>query len=526
VRRLSQWDGLDASATANLVQYVRDELAATGAVPDAGTIVIERFRDEIGDWRVCVLSSLGRAVLSPLSMLLRHTLRERYGVEPQVMCTNDGIVLRIPDADGQPPDVEILTSIDLTRVQQIVEDEVGASALFSARFRECAARALLLPKRNPGKRSPLWQQRQRATQLLQVAREYPDFPITLETMRECLHDVFDLPGLMDLLRAIAARRIRVVAVEAEQASPFAQQLLFGLVGTFIYDEDQPVAERRLAALSLDPAMLDELLGGGSEDELLDPAVADELLAEGQRLAPGWQAEDAEQLWDLLRQIGPLTEDEIVERCTPGDSALTWLAELAAQERIQRVSFGPRSQIAQLTGLTEPPVPLASRSSARPREYPAKSADVDSKHPSMWVVSDDLDWLYRGHDTQTPTVAQLTPTAVERLCTRWTRHHVVVWPNQLSQRFGIDEPTVLAAFDRLCAAGELARYGRATSGEASGFIHRRVLESLKVRTLARLRRSVQPVSQADFARFLTSWHELDAPQSGIGALSAAIDQLAG
>ena len=194
-------------------------------------------------------------------------------------------------------------------MHETVEREVGASALFSARFRECAARALLLPRRNPGRRSPLWQQRQRASQLLEVAREYPDFPITLEAMRECLDDVFDMAGLGDLLEQVAARRIRVLGVETEQASPFAQQLLFGLVGAFIYDGDQPVAERRLTALSLDPAMLDELLGRG-DTEVFDAGVADELAAELQRLAPGWQASDAEQLWDLLRRIGPLTGSEL------------------------------------------------------------------------------------------------------------------------------------------------------------------------------------------------------------------------
>ncbi len=492
--------GLDASATSNLMRYVRDELAATGAVPDSGTIVVERFRDELGDWRVCVLTSVGSAVLTPLSMLLRSQLRERYEADPQVMCTNDGIVLRVPDTDAEPPGAEILTGIDLTSVQQIVEREVGASALFSARFRECAARALLLPKRNPGKRSPLWQQRQRAAQLLQVAREYPDFPITLEAIRECLDDVFDMPGLLDLLGAIQARRIRVVGIETEQASPFAQQLVFGLVGTFIYDGDQPVAERRLAALSLDPTMLDELLGRSGEGDLFDPAIADELNDELQRLAPGWQAGDAEQLWDLLRRIGPLTAVELAERCSPTTGVTDWLTGLAEQGRVSRLSFDVPSRESNRTG--------------------------PGDRRCMWVVTDDLDWLAPAHGDDRCPRAELTPSAVERLCERWSRHHVLVWPTQLSERFGIGERVIRAGLDVLCATGELTRYGQAEPGAAPRFIHRRVLDALKHRTLARLRRSVQPVGQQAFAGFLTSWQELDAAGTGVGTLSAAIDQLAG
>ncbi|WIY83643.1 DEAD/DEAH box helicase [Propionimicrobium sp. PCR01-08-3] len=475
--------GLDGSATTNLVQYVRDELAATGVVPDDHTIVVERFRDELGDWRVCVLSNLGNAILAPLSMLLRNHLRERYGAEPQIMCTNDGIVARVPDSDAAPPGAELLTALELTRVQQIVEQEVGASALFSARFRECAARALLLPRRNPGKRSPLWQQRQRAAQLLQVAREYPDFPITLEAMRECLNDVFDMPGLMSVLDAIAARRTRVVGVETDQASPFAQQLLFGLTGTFIYDGDRPVPERRLAALSLDPTMLDELLGSDSGGELFDPAIADQLEAELQRRAPGWQADDAEQLWDLLRRIGPLTTEEVVARCSPGSAAPEWLDQLEAEGRTAHVRFADRR---------------------------------------MWLVSDDLRWLgSREHET-----IELSATGLERLAGRWARHHIVTHPTDLADRFGLGAQQADLAYAALLRSDEIATVKSGDPGAVPGYVHQQVRETLKRRTLAQLRRGVQPVSQQTFAHFLTSWHELETPASGVEALSAAIDQLAG
>lgn len=474
--------GLDEWAANNLVRYVADQLAAVGAVPDDKTIVLERFRDELGDWRVCLLSSLGSGVLSPLAMVLRHRLRQRYGIEPEVLATNDGIVISIPDVDADPPEADLLTGLDPDQASGVVESEVAGSALFAARFRQCAARALLLPRRRPGQRSPLWQQRLRSSKLLQVAQGYPDFPIVLETMRECLNDVFDLPAMVGLLRDIEARRVRVVAVETERPSPFARQMLFGYLGNYIYSDDQPAAERRLSALSLDPTLLDELLGRQSAAEFFDRQVVEEVAAELQNLAPGWRATDAEQLWDLLHRLGPLTIDELAARTTSPAETTGWLATLRGQGRIQ-----------ELRGEAE----------------------------AMLVTGEDLAWL----GTWVP--GQRPPSAVlQRLIERWVRQHVVTWPAQLAERFAIDQQLVASALEEMALDGEVVATEFMPEAPGPQFCHRSVLDRVKRRMLSRLRAGVEPVDQAQFARFTAHWHELDSPGKGVGAVAAAVDQLAG
>lgn len=475
--------GLDDSAVANLVGYVSDQLYSSGVVPDDRTIVVERLRDELGDWRVCVLASRGSAVLAPLAMALRHMLRQRYGSDPEVVATNDGIILRIPDVDAEPPGAELLTEIEIDRLSQIVEAEVGVSSLFAARFRESAARALLLPRRRPGMRSPLWQQRLRASQLLQVARNYPDFPIVLETMRECLHDVFDLPALVDLLHQIAARQVRVVAVETEQPSPFAQHLLFNYSGNYIYNDDQPAAERRLAALSLDAKLLDELLGRASADEFFDQSVIDQVTAELQRTAPGWQATDLEEFWDLLRTSGPLTSAEWIARAgvEPAEAQI-WLDQLRAAGRVEGFDLGSEA---------------------------------------MLVVSEDADWL----GSWLPGRAA-PPAVLDRLIERWAARRAITTAPPLAARFGTEVELVAARLDALVAAGTLVRV-QLTPGEPSPqFCHRAVLERIRRRMLAKLRAGVEPADHAQFARFCLGWHELGSPGLGVGGLVATVDQLAG
>lgn len=469
--------GLDARAATNLERYVADQLQAAGVVPDDKTIVIERFRDELGDWRVCVLSPLGSAVLTPLGMVLRHLVRTRLGVEPDVLATNNGIVLRLPDVDSEPPGAQLLDGLDITQVPTIVEQEVTHSTLFAARFRECAARALLLPRRRPGQRSPLWQQRLRATQLLQVASRYPDFPIVLETMRECLNDVFDLPGLLGLLRQIEARQVHLVAVETPGPSPFAQHLLFGYSGNYIYDNDQPAAERRLAALSLDASLLDELLGRAQASDLFDRTVLDEVQAELQFEAPGWQASDAEQLWDVLRRIGPLRTTEIASRCAPEADWRDWLAGLVESGRV------------------------LARGEWR-------------------IVAEDADWL-GGWPSQ-----PLAADALRRLVERWVARQVVVWPAQLADRFGLPDAAVGEVLREMATAGQVIATQLAPDLPLPQYTHAAVADRLRRRMLAHLRAGVEPVSRERFARFCPAWHELDAPGLGIGALVAAIDQLAG
>ena len=302
-------------------------------VPSDTTLVVERFRDELGDWRVILHSPYGLRVNGPLALAVSRRLLQRYGIDEKPTASDDGIVVRLPDTGEAPPGAEMFV-FEPDEIESLVTAEVGGSALFASRFRECAARALLLPRRQPGKRAPLWQQRQRAAQLLDVARKYPDFPIVLETVRECLQDVYDVPMLTELMSRIAQRRVRMVEVETPTPSPFAASLLFGYVGAFMYEGDSPLAERRAAALSLDTTLLAELLGRIELRELLDAEVVAATARQLQHLAEDRRARDAEGVADLLRRLGPLTADEIAERCTASDVA-AWLDGLAAAKRVLR-----------------------------------------------------------------------------------------------------------------------------------------------------------------------------------------------
>src|SRR6202040_677326 len=288
--------GLDDLAARNLLRYLADQRAATGYVPDDKTLVVERFRDELGDWRGGLHSPYGDRVHAPWALAIAARLRERYGgMDVQALHTDDGILIRVPESDEPPPSGIAL--LDPDEIGDLVTAEVGGSALFASRFRECAARALLLPRRQPGRRSPLWHQRQRAAQLLDVARKYPDFPVVLETIRECLQDVYDVPALVELMAGIAQRRVRVLETETARPSPFAASLLFGYVGAFMYEGDTPLAERRAAALSLDATLLAELLGRVELRELLDAEVVAATGRQLQHLSADRVARDVEGVAD-------------------------------------------------------------------------------------------------------------------------------------------------------------------------------------------------------------------------------------
>ncbi|MFE6925763.1 DEAD/DEAH box helicase [Nocardia sp. NPDC057663] len=319
--------GLDQNATANLVGLLEEQRAATGQLPTDRTMIVERFRDELGDWRLVLHSPYGTPVHAPWALAVGARLQERFGIDAAPTASDDGIVVRLPDTTDDPPGAELF-AFEPDEIDDIVTEQVGGSALFASRFRECAARALLLPRRDPGKRAPLWQQRQRSAQLLDVARKFPDFPILLETVRECLRDVYDLPSLRDLLTKVARREIRLIDVETASPSPFANALLFSYIGQFLYDGDSPLAERRAAALALDSSLLAELLGRVELRELLDPAVITLTERELQRLTPERWARDAEGLADLLRLLGPLTPTEAAARCVrrSGAPAATHRAE--------------------------------------------------------------------------------------------------------------------------------------------------------------------------------------------------------
>ncbi len=329
--------GLDEWAASNLVAFLDEQREATTTLPSDRTILVERFRDELGDWRIVVHSPYGAQVHAPWALAIGVRLRERYGIDAQALPGDDGIVLRVPETDQEPPGAEVVI-FEPDEIEEIVTSEVGGSALFASRFRECAARALLLPRRDPGRRSPLWQQRQRSAQLLEVAVKYPSFPIVLEAVREVLQDVYDVPALVGLMKQISSRRIRLVDVATQQPSPFARSLLFGYVAAFMYEGDSPIAERRAAALSLDQGLLAELLGRAELRELLDPDVLTEVEAELQRLAPDRQARDAEGVADLLRLLGPLSTDEVVARTLEGvrPEVPTWLELLRDSRRVVQV----------------------------------------------------------------------------------------------------------------------------------------------------------------------------------------------
>ncbi|MFT4262864.1 MAG: DEAD/DEAH box helicase, partial [Nocardioides sp.] len=349
--------GLDAWAAANLVGYVSEQAEATRVVPSDTTLLLERFRDELGDWRLVLHSPYGRPVHEPWALAIEARLRERYGLGAGgglAVASDDGIVIRVPDtgdpegAGGERPGADLVL-FEPDEIEALVTGEVTGSSLFASRFRECAARALLLPRRDPGRRSPLWQQRQRSAALLAVAGRYPTFPIVLEAVRECLRDVYDLPALVQLLRRVQRREVTLAEVATATPSPYARSLLFGYVGAFMYEGDAPVAERRAAALTLDQGLLAELLGRAELRELLDPDVLAELEAELQRLAPDRRARSAEGVADLIRLVGPLSTAEVAER-TDGDAA-TWLGELAGARRIVevRVAGEPRWAVVEDAG---------------------------------------------------------------------------------------------------------------------------------------------------------------------------------
>src|SRR5664280_607102 len=373
-RRLSA-AGLDTWASDNLLAYLDEQREATQHVPDDRTIVVERFRDEIGDWRVAVHSPFGAQVHAPWALCVTARMRERFGVDVQAMHGDDGIVFRLPDIEfdadsgddtmsagiassrygsaGLGTELMSLIALDPDEVHDLVTTEIGGSALFAARFRECAARALLLPRHRPDRRQALWQQRQRSAQLLTVASQYPSFPIILETVRECVQDVFDVPGLSSLMREIGSRKVRLVAVETPTPSPFARSLMFGYVAQFLYEGDSPLAERRAAALSLDPTLLAELLGrgeGAALRDLLDPAALAKTESELQRLAQGRRCRGMEDVADLMRVLGAQPHQSILERCVEGATAKdvsAWLVDLESDRRLIRVRVGKEERWAAI-----------------------------------------------------------------------------------------------------------------------------------------------------------------------------------
>ncbi len=481
--------GFNDYATDNLWQLLDEQRQATGTVPTDTTFIVERFRDELGDWRVILHSPYGLRVHGPLALAVSRRLRERYGIDEKPTASDDGIIVRLPDTEDAAPGADLFV-FDADEIDPIVTDEVGGSALFASRFRECAARALLLPRRHPGKRSPLWHQRQRAAQLLDVARKYPDFPIVLETVRECLQDVYDVPTLRDVMSRVAQRRIRLLEVETATPSPFAASLLFGYVGAFMYEGDSPLAERRAAALSLDSVLLAELLGRVELRELLDPQIIESTSAQLQHLTAERAARDAEGVADLLRLLGPLTEDEIAERSTAADVG-GWLEGLRAARRALTVTFADRT---------------------------------------WWVAIEDLGLLRDGVGIAVPVgvPASFTESVTDplgELLGRYARTHGPFTTGEAAARFGLGLRVTADVLGRMAVDGKLVR--GEFSDTAEQWCDADVLKILRRRSLAALRAQVEPVSTAAYARFLPAWQQVGTARvSGIDGLAAVIEQLAG
>ncbi|MFF2314714.1 ATP-dependent helicase [Arthrobacter sp. NPDC058097] len=555
--------GLDDFAANNLLQYLSEQKLATEVVPSDTTLVVERFHDELGDWRVILHSPFGMPVHAPWALAVGQRLHQRYGLDGSAMAADDGIVLRVPMMEDEPPGAELFL-FDPEELEQIVTAEVGGSALFASRFRECAARALLLPRQTPGKRQPLWQQRQRSAQLLDVARKYPSFPIVLETVRECLQDVYDLPALKDIAASVERRELRIVQTTTQQPSPFAKSLLFGYVAQFLYEGDSPLAERRAAALALDSTLLNELLGRVELRELLDARVIDATERELQRLAPDRKVRGLEGVADLLRLLGPLDPLEVAARLAPPVEA----AGTTDTPLVEPAETGP----AEAT-VAEAAAHLAALQRAN-RAIKVTIAGVE-----RFAAVEDAARLRDAIGVPLPMgvpLAFIEPVAdpLGDLVSRYARTHGPFTATEAAARLGLGAAVVGTALKRLAAdgrvvEGEFRPHAEPPAGESavatlsesdsesaldpvaeaaaasavasaavslsgSEWCDAEVLRKLRRRSLAALRAEVEPVDITAYGRFLPSWQNVRTPGAGRGqpalrgldGIITAVDQLSG
>lgn len=582
--------GLDDFAANNLLQYLNEQKLATEVVPSDTTLVVERFHDELGDWRVILHSPFGMPVHAPWALAVGQRLHQRYGLDGSAMAADDGIVLRVPMMEDEPPGAELFL-FDPEELEQIVTAEVGGSALFASRFRECAARALLLPRQTPGKRQPLWQQRQRSAQLLDVARKYPSFPIVLETVRECLQDVYDLPALKDIAGSVERRELRIVETTTQQPSPFAKSLLFGYVAQFLYEGDSPLAERRAAALALDSTLLNELLGRVELRELLDARVIEATEAELQRLAPDRKVRGLEGVADLLRLLGPLSPDEVAARLVPpGEPAP--LVESAPPGEPPSPG-GPAETAGPPVGPAEPGTAEPSLADAVAHLSALQRANraikVSIGGTERFAAVEDAARLRDAIGVPLPMgvpLAFIEPVAdpLGDLVSRYARTHGPFTATEAAARLGLGVAVVGTALKRLAADGRVVEgefrphvepvadhepgagsQGHGTSaadtaeetggagaaetpspGDAprtsavivapagSEWCDAEVLRKLRRRSLAALRAEVEPVDATAYGRFLPAWQNVRTPGSrrgqpalrGLDGIATAIDQLSG
>ncbi len=493
VRMLEERHDLTKAAATDLVEYLERQAHAAGAVPDDRTIVVERHRDDMGEWRVCILTPFGTRIHAPWAMAIGATIRDRVGIEPDLLWTDNGIVLRYPDADAPPPTDWLLPEADT--VQQLVVRQLAfgggaarqvtqgapVTAVFASRFREAASRALLLPQRKPGKRSPLWQTRKRAADLLHVVSRYREFPIVLETYRECLQDVFDMPGLIELMSQVAAGSVRVVEADTLAPSPFAASVLFTYVGNFMYEGDAPLAERRAQALSIDPVRLRQLLGEVELRELLDADVLSEVERDLQGLSAGMRARSADGIHDMLLRLGDLSAEEIADRTEPSKPSTAWLTELEGSHRAVRVTIGGDER---------------------------------------WISAEDAG-LYRDAlgivlpSNLPDAFLQPAENALVQLAARYARRRGPFRLADMAARYGIGAAAARMVCEALAGEDRLIE-GEFTPGRAGlEWCDAGVMRMLRSRTLARLRHEVEPVTQDAFARFTLDWHGITQCEATIG-----------
>ena len=501
--------GLDEWAQDNLLAYLDEQRLATEHIPDDRTLVVERFRDELGDWRVVLHSPFGKPVHAPWALAVGARLEERWGLDAASQAGDDGIVLRVPATDEEPPGAELFL-FDPDELEHTVTEEVGGSALFASRFRENAARALLLPRSDPGKRTPLWQQRQRSAQLLDVARKYPQFPVILETVRECLQDVYDLPALLRLQRELAGRKLRLVETTTDTPSPFARTLLFGYIAQFLYEGDSPLAERKAAALSLDPALLNELLGRAELRELLDQEVIEQTVSQLQRLAPDRRLRGVEGAADLLRLLGPMTPAEAALRLRPQDSPETedlHLSESHATTLLDQLISTNRA-ITMRVGGTE--VYCAVEDAARMRDALGIPLPMGVPLTFLEPVADP----------------------VGDLVSRYARTHGPFSVAEAAAALHLGPAVVESALRALAKQRRVSEGAFRPSGDPaasdSEWCDVEVLRTLRRRSLAALREDVEPVAPSSYAKFLPAWqHAVKGHQlRGLDGVLTVIDQLAG
>jgi ATP-dependent Lhr-like helicase len=491
--RLVAEHDLDPGAAENLMQFLADQEAATDSVPDDRTVVIERCRDELGDWRVCVLTPFGSRIHIPWAMAVSARIRAAGGPEVETLWGDDGFVLRFPDTD-EPPDPDWFL-VESAEVMQLVLRQLGSTALFAGRFREAAGRALLLPRRRADARSPLWQLRKRSYDLLSVASRYPSFPLLLEAYRECLRDVFDMPALIETLRAIEQRQLRVHVVETRKPSPFAASLLFSYVANFLYDGDAPLAERRAQALTIDQDQLRELLGEADLRELLDADAIAEVEEAAQCLAENYRARTADGIHDLCLRLGDLSRDELARRVVSPD-LLAHVDRLTRSRRLLELRIGGERRL------------VAAEDAARYRD---------------------------GLGIPLPpglAAALLEPVAhpVLELVRRYARTHGPFTLREAADRFALDAVAVENALRQLAGEGRVLEGGFRPGGLHREWCDAEILRQIRRKSLAKLRREVEPVEQHTLARFLTHWQGLLTPRrtghANLDALLDAIESLQG